>query len=202
MSDRVTLVVHHFVDDFDSWKPVFDEHEIVRRSHGEIEHRLWQDPGNRNRLVIHNDFPSVEAAQGFMNDPSLPEAMERAGVTGEPGLSLATLEETKTYTDAEAGVTFVVHHPVRDYAAWKPVFDDHEPIRRRHGAIEHRIWRIVQDSDYLAIHLDFPSEADGEAFVADPSLKEAMDEAGVTAEPGVGKLCLIERKVYAASPVT
>ena len=44
MSERVTLVVHHFVEDFDSWKPVFDEHEAVRRAHGEIEHRLYQEP--------------------------------------------------------------------------------------------------------------------------------------------------------------
>ena len=32
MSQGVTLVVHHFVEDFDSWKPVFDEHEAVRRA--------------------------------------------------------------------------------------------------------------------------------------------------------------------------
>ena len=67
--------------------------------------------------------------------------------------------------------------------------------------MEHRIWRIVQDPNYLAIHLDFPSEAYGEAFAADPALKEAMDRAGVTAEPGVGKLAMIERKIYAEAPV-
>ena len=58
----VTLVVHHWVRDFAAWKPVFDEHEDVRRSHGEIEHRIYQDIYNPNRVVIHNDFPSEEAA--------------------------------------------------------------------------------------------------------------------------------------------
>ena len=201
MTDRVTLVIHHFVEDFDTWKPVFDEHEEVRRAHGQIEHRLYQDPGNHNRLVIHCDFPSADAAQGFANDPSLPEAMERAGVTGEPSISLATLAERKTYTDGEARVTFVVHFPVADYDTWKPVFDEHEWLRRQHGAMEHRIWRIVQDPNYLATHLDFPSEAYGEAFVADPALREAMDRAGVTAEPGVGRLAMIGRKIYAEAPV-
>ena len=201
MSEKVILVVHHFVEDFDTWKPVFDEHEAVRRTHGEIEHRLYQDIHNPNRLVIHNDFPSVEAAQGFGSDPSLPEAMERAGVTGEPSISVATLGERKRYADGDVGVTFGVHHPVRDYDAWKPVFDEHEAVRRRHGALEHRIYRIVDDPKYVVIHLDFPAEADGDAFVADPSLKEAMDRGGVTAEPGVGKLAMIERKVYAEAPV-
>ncbi len=192
----VTLVVHHHVEDFDVWRPVFDEHEPVRRGHGETEHRLYQDPGNRNRLVVHNDFPSAAAAEAFANDPSLPEVMARAGVTGEPSVGLATLAEQKHYADGEVGVTFVVHHPVADYETWKPVFDEHEPVRRRHGAIEHRIWRIVQDPNYLAIHLDFPSEAHGEGFVTDPSLKDVMARAGVTGEPGVGRLCLIERKLY------
>ena len=31
----ITLVVHHRVRDYDVWKPVFDEHEGVRVSHGE-----------------------------------------------------------------------------------------------------------------------------------------------------------------------
>ena len=115
MSERVILVVHHFVEDFDTWKPVFDEHEAVRRSHGEIEHRLYQDIHNPNRLVIHNDFPSAEAAQGFGSDPSLPEAMERAGVTGEPSISVATLGERKRYAEGDVGVTFGVHHPGRDF---------------------------------------------------------------------------------------
>ena len=39
----VTLVVHHRVRDFATWKPVFDEHEDVRRGHGEVEHRIYQD---------------------------------------------------------------------------------------------------------------------------------------------------------------
>ena len=72
----VTLVVHHWVRDFAAWKPVFDEHADVRRSHGEVEHRIYQDIYNPNRVVIHNDFPSEQAARSFMTDPSLPEAME------------------------------------------------------------------------------------------------------------------------------
>ena len=62
----VTLVVHHRVRDFDAWKPVFDEHEDVRRSHGEIEHRVYRDIHNPNRVIVHNDFPSETEARAFM----------------------------------------------------------------------------------------------------------------------------------------
>jgi len=98
----VTLVVHHSVRDFDAWKPVFDEHEQVRRSHGEVEHRIYRDIQDRNRVIVHNDFPSEEAARGFLEDPSLKEAMSRAGVEGEPGVALIERAERRVYDEALA----------------------------------------------------------------------------------------------------
>ena len=98
----ITLVVHHRVRDYDAWKPVFDEHEGVRRSHGEIEHRIYRDIHDPNRVVVHNDFPSEDAAKAFMEDPSLKEAMERAGVEGEPGIGWIERAERKVYGDSLA----------------------------------------------------------------------------------------------------
>ena len=96
----VILVVHHRVADYDAWKPVFDEHESVRRDHGEIEHRVYRDINDPNRIIVHNDFPSAEAAQAFLDDPSLKEAMARAGVEGEPGVSFIERVEQKDYAAA------------------------------------------------------------------------------------------------------
>src|SRR6476646_11185427 len=122
----VTLVGHHWVKYFGAWKPVFDEHEDVRRSHGELEHRIYQDIHNPNRVVIHNDFPSEEAARSFMTDPSLPEAMERGGVEGEPGIGIVERTEQKRYAEGSVAVTPVKQHRVHEFELWKQVFDDDE----------------------------------------------------------------------------
>jgi hypothetical protein len=98
----VTLVIHHMVRDYDAWKAVFDEHEDVRRGHGELEHRVYRDIHNPNRVVVHNDFPTEAAARGFIEDPSLRDAMERAGVEGEPGMSFNERVEQKVYLEAAA----------------------------------------------------------------------------------------------------
>jgi quinol monooxygenase YgiN len=100
----VILVVHHRVADYDAWKLVFDEHEPVRRGHGEIEHRVYRDIHDPNRVVVHNDFPSEEAAQAFLEDPTLREAMARAGVEGEPGIGFIERVEQKSYADTDAAV--------------------------------------------------------------------------------------------------
>jgi quinol monooxygenase YgiN len=98
----VTLVVHHRVRDYDAWKTVFEEHEAVRRSHGQIEHRVYRDIHDPNRVVVHNDFASEEAARSLLEDPSLKEAMERAGVEGEPGMSFMERAERKVYDESAA----------------------------------------------------------------------------------------------------
>jgi hypothetical protein len=80
----VTLVTDFRVRDYDAWKPVFDEQEPLRRSHGGIEHRVYRDVHDRSHVVVHNDFPSAEDARSFLEDLSLKQAMERGGVEASP----------------------------------------------------------------------------------------------------------------------
>ncbi|MGB7589374.1 MAG: hypothetical protein WBM00_11770 [Solirubrobacterales bacterium] len=70
--------------------------------HGEVEHRVYRDIQDPNRVVVHNDFPSEAAARSFLGDPSLKEAMGRAGVEGEPGIAFIERAERKVYDDAPA----------------------------------------------------------------------------------------------------
>jgi quinol monooxygenase YgiN len=119
----VTLVVFHHVADYDVWKSVFDEHEHVRRDHGQLEHRVYRSVDNPNRVVVHNDFATEGAARSFMADPSLAAAMERAGVTDEPWLGVIERVEQKQYAEGPSGVTLAVHHRVRDYEHWKRASD-------------------------------------------------------------------------------
>jgi hypothetical protein len=52
----------------------------------------------------------------------------------------------------------IVQHKVRDYKTWKPAFDEHEAIRRRHGATGHELYRGLDDSNELTIVTNFPSK--------------------------------------------
>jgi heme-degrading monooxygenase HmoA len=79
----------------------------------------------------------------------------------------------------------IVQHRVRDYDAWKAVFDEHGDVRRRHGATGHELYRGLDDSNEVTVVNHFPSREAGEAFAADPSLKEAMEKGGVVSEPRI-----------------
>jgi hypothetical protein len=91
------LVVHHAVRDYGAWKPAFDEHQPFRTAHGAIRHWLYRSPDDPDDLVVAIEFPSAEAALGFLADPSLKEAMERAGVIGEPSVHLREEIEAVEY---------------------------------------------------------------------------------------------------------
>jgi hypothetical protein len=91
------VIVQHHVADYDRWFPVFTEHEAVRRLHGATGHSVGREIADPNNVVIVNEFATVAGARAFSQDPSLPEAMDRAGVDGPPQVWIVEEAEARTY---------------------------------------------------------------------------------------------------------
>jgi hypothetical protein len=91
------VIVQHRVADYDRWFPVFTEHEVVRRQHGATGHSINRTVADPNTLVIVNDFATLEGAQAFTQDPSLPAAMARGGVEGAPQAWIVDEADARTY---------------------------------------------------------------------------------------------------------
>jgi hypothetical protein len=94
---RALAIVGHHVADYDQWYPVFIEHGSVRRAHGATGHTIGRSADDTNFVVVVNVFGSVEGAQAFATDPSLPDVMHRAGVDGPPTVWIVSEAETATY---------------------------------------------------------------------------------------------------------
>ena len=82
-------------------------------------------------------------------------------------------------------MVIIVRHTVRDFDAWKAVFDEHGAVRRKHGATAHELYRGTDDPNAITVVNHFPSKQHAQAFAADPSLKEAMEQGGVISEPQI-----------------
>ena len=93
----VQVVVSHHVSDYDKWYQVFTEHGEVRRSHGATGHRLYHSLDDAGAVTIVNEFPDEASARAFLADPSLRDAMARAGVDSEPLVRVCQTEEVVTY---------------------------------------------------------------------------------------------------------
>jgi hypothetical protein len=91
------VIVQHQVADYDTWLAVFNEHQAVRQAHGATGHSVCRVAGDPNTIVIVNDFASLEGALAFTQDPSLPAAMAKGGVTGAPQVWITNEADTAAY---------------------------------------------------------------------------------------------------------
>ena len=86
----VLAVVSHPVADLAAWRVVYDEAQPVRDAAGVTGAEVFLDAANPLMVVIIHRFPSMEAAQGFFNNPDLAAAMQRGGVTAPPTIIYAS----------------------------------------------------------------------------------------------------------------
>ena len=80
----IQMIIHHSVEDFAKWKPVFDEHSTARAQNGSKSYRLLRATDNPNHLLVIFDWENEEKAREFAESTHLKETMERAGVTSKP----------------------------------------------------------------------------------------------------------------------
>ena len=81
--------------------------------------------------------------------------------------------------------TLTVRHNVQDYAAWRKVYDELEPLRAQHGCTGKRVMRLPDDGNDLFITHDFPTAEQAASFAGDPGLRAGMQQAGVQGAPRI-----------------
>ena len=90
-------VVRHSVDDFDTWKSVYDGFAPKQAEHGVRAHQVLRSTENRNNIIVTHTFDSPEAAREFFTTSEVKEAMGEAGV--DPGsLEISYFDEIESGT--------------------------------------------------------------------------------------------------------
>jgi hypothetical protein len=80
----VRLFVRHNVADYDAWRKVYDDFDAERRPLGVVDDAVYQSIDDPNDVTVWHDFDTAEAARAFASSEQLGNAMQRAGVQGEP----------------------------------------------------------------------------------------------------------------------
>jgi hypothetical protein len=77
-----------------------------------------------------------------------------------------------------------IHHKVKDYAAWRKGYDDHEKARNAAGT-NGRVFRSAEDPNDVLILQDVADVAKARTRLGGDELKAAMTKAGVVGSPNV-----------------
>jgi heme-degrading monooxygenase HmoA len=80
------MIVHHKVEDYERWKPVFDEHASIRQQSGSQGGRLFRNADDPNETLIFWQWEDLDKARAFAQSQDLRETMQRAGVVGSPNI--------------------------------------------------------------------------------------------------------------------
>lgn len=78
------LLVHHKVRDFASWKTAFEAHGAARKAAGSKGGLLFRNAADANDVIVLLHWDDVAKARQFAESDDLRQAMERAGVVGQP----------------------------------------------------------------------------------------------------------------------
>ena len=79
----------------------------------------------------------------------------------------------------------IVRHSVRDYGAWRPVFDAHEAARTAAGLTNGRVFRSAEDPNDLLLLFEMADRRRAEEFAASDDLRTTMQRAGVLGPPEI-----------------
>lgn len=183
-NSKTYLSISHEIADYSMWKPGFDEHINVRNESGLKDIFVKQDINNTNSITAFFEVTDIKKAEAFLADPKLKEAMEKAGVTSAPVITFYNAAVEFDAINTSALVT-TISHSVKDYSAWKVVYDGAGEMHKSAGVHDHLVLRSLADENVITVLGTISSAAKFSEFMSNPDLKEAMQKAGATSKPEV-----------------
>ena len=84
ITQKYRVLVTHEVEDYEKWRPLFDEDESDRAAAGMITLGVGKDKDNANMISIMFALDDLDKAKEMMASEELKTTMQEAGVIGEP----------------------------------------------------------------------------------------------------------------------
>jgi quinol monooxygenase YgiN len=88
---QYVLIIHE-VEDYQSWKKVFDNAADIRKQAGERTYQVLKYENNPNKIVHFSEWTSINAAKQFFESPKLIKIRMEAGVKSPEFIYLDQLE--------------------------------------------------------------------------------------------------------------
>jgi quinol monooxygenase YgiN len=88
---QYVLIIHE-VEDYDSWKQIFDDAAQIRKEAGESTYQVLKYEHNPNKVVHFSAWTSIDDAKRFFESPKLVKIRTEAGVKSPDFIYLEQLE--------------------------------------------------------------------------------------------------------------
>lgn len=86
------VLIIHEVEDYKSWKKIFDDAAALRKQAGEIYYQVLKYEDNPNKIIHFSAWKSIADAKLFFESPQLIQIRIDAGVKSPEFIYLEQLE--------------------------------------------------------------------------------------------------------------
>ena len=180
----ITLLIKHKVANFDKWFASYEAHDSVRMSYGLHNFVVGKGMKESNTVVVALHVDDTTKAKEFAAAPELKERMKKAGVTGPTTFMYVINRWNDTTTDAVTDRVIINQH-VKDYDAWKKVFDSHKQARMDAGITDRAVSQSIDDPNFVSAVFVIHDMKKATDFMNSKDLKDKMAEAGVIGPPDI-----------------
>jgi len=187
--------VSHQVADYESWKRDFDADQQSRQDATCRGHYLKRGLDDTDRVYIYCLATDAERLRTFLDSPELMQAMQRAGVVGEPEITLMR-PVSRELVAGEMLPGIIVMHSVENYETWRAGYDALDSYRRERGIVGQAVSQSYDDPQRLIVYHQARDEQTLRAFVESDVLGQAMQGAGVVGEPDVRFIEIVDFASY------
>jgi heme-degrading monooxygenase HmoA len=87
----------------------------------------------------------------------------------------------------------LVKHKVKDYAKWKPIFNEHAAKRKEAGSKGGHLFQSAKDPNEVVLLFQWEDLGKARKFAESEDLRQAMERAGVIGKPEVYFLNQVEQ---------
>jgi hypothetical protein len=186
------LFVKHKVINFAKWRPVYDADKNVRLASGLHDHIVARGMEDSNTVLLIFYMDDAAKAKAFSADPKLKEVMEKAGALGPPEIDFVHRVMNDT-SATDQTVRVMIKHKVKDWDAWKKVFDSDKQARMDAGISDRMLGHAVDDNHMVTIVFVVNDVAKAKAFMNDKKLADKMKEGGVEGPPAIFFYRVVEK---------
>ena len=173
----VSVLIAHRVNDYDTWKRVFDDHVEARENASCSGHYLKRGVDDTAMIYVYCPATDEGRLRAFLDSEDLADTMMRAGVEGQPSVTVMRLA-SRNLVSGQMLPGIIMMHSVNDYGAWRVAYDGLEDFRLQSGIVGHAVGRKLDDPNYLVVYHQAQNLADLRAFVDSAELNTLMQSAG------------------------
>ncbi len=180
----ITMLIKHKVANFNKWFASYEAHDSVRMSYGLHNFVVGRGIKDSNTVVVALRVDDTAKAKQFAMAPELKERMQKAGVTGPTSFMYVINRWHDSTTDATTDRVIINQH-VKDYDAWKKVFDSHLQARKDAGMTDRAVSQSIDDPNFVSVVIAIGDMKKATDFMNSKDLKDKMAEAGVIGPPDI-----------------